>query len=99
LITRIQEQWQADVAIVDLFKEPTLAQLAAAITRTRASNAATACARTRARRRPPRCRADAGALGITHVYGVPGQPVYGTFAACAQAGCGRSAHAISWAPR
>ena len=25
-------------------------------------------------------------LGVTHVYGVPGQPVYETFAACAEAG-------------
>ena len=38
-------------------------------------------------------------LGLTHVYGVPGQPVYDTFGACARPGCARSERAISWRRR
>ena len=87
LLTRIREQWRVDIPMVELFKEPTLAQLAVATTRARRSDEATGPRKERHPVSGHRLVAQTlAALGITHVYGVPGQPVYGTFGACAEVG-------------
>lgn len=87
LLTRIREQWQVDIPIVELFKEPTLAELAVATARGRRKSDATGQRTERDSLGGHGLIAQTlAALGITHVYGVPGQPVYATFAACAQAG-------------